>query len=513
MHRALQIPELVQLMCAEMIEYPTFPRAGALQSLYSLARVCRIFSSFALDHLWAHQSTLANILLCMSIDLWEVIGSGRQRRLQARRAIEPEDWIRFHVYAPRIKFFSFDDHHDPTHDAWSPVFEMLSAAIDAQHIFPNLRSLTWIARGPNSWFSNVHLLLSPRIKTLLLGVLETPAHLALLPTLPKRCPLLVSLTLTTVPHLYVNCRPRSLMVCGMMFLEQLTVESIDQSAFEHLSRLQTLKSLTIRSTPDFVPSRAAADARKFRNLCDLTLRQVSHEFLTTLIEMNDVWSFVRLIAYITSIPIAAETARLYALIGHNCDSTTLRTLTINAPSPDPFHLDLIVRGIVTFDALRPLLAFKALRDVSLAPLGGFSLDDTGIEALAKAWPQISTLRLSGSRYLGPPSRVTLGGIEAIARHCPRLMYLAMPFDASVVPSEGAVITNDELQWLDVEDAVLVDPAAVAAYLIALLPKLEAIVTSREREVAEDVRERADRLHNLWKEVEQLHPVARLDGDG
>ncbi|KAF7374264.1 hypothetical protein MSAN_00309400 [Mycena sanguinolenta] len=475
MHRALQIPELVQLVCAKL--YPRFPRASALQSLYSLAQVCRIFSAFALDCLWARQDTLVNILLCMPADLWEVNGSGRQRRLRARRAIEPADWTRFHVYAHRIKSFSFSDHDDPTHDAWSPVFEMLSAAIDTQHIFPNLQALMWIVRGSNSWFCQVRLLLCPRIKTLMLGVLETPAHLALLPTLPKRCPLLVSVTLTTVPQFHVNCRPRSLMVCGMIFLERLTVASIDQSAFEHLSQLPTLKSLTLQNTPNFFPSRAA-DSSRFPKLCTLTLRQISHDFLTAFIEMNDVWSFVQLTAYMTSTPTATATARLYALIGAKCDPTILSTLTLAVPdsSPEFLPVDLLARGIHVF----------------LVPVGGFSLDDTSIETLAKAWPQICTLRLSGSRYRGPPSRVTLGGLSAVARHCPRLMYLATPFDASVVPDEGAVLANAELQWLDVEDAVL----------------LEVIDTSRQGEVAEEVRERADHLHALWKEVEKLHPTAR-----
>jgi hypothetical protein len=47
------------------------------QNLCSLALVCRIFSEPALDHLWMQQTTLANILLCMAGDLWEVVGSGR----------------------------------------------------------------------------------------------------------------------------------------------------------------------------------------------------------------------------------------------------------------------------------------------------------------------------------------------------------------------------------------------------------------------------------------------------
>ncbi|KAF7353343.1 hypothetical protein MSAN_01522600 [Mycena sanguinolenta] len=224
------------------------PRPRVRESLYSLAQVCRIFSDPALDLLWARQNTLGNILLCMPMDLWQVTGAGRRRFFRARRAIEPQDWVRFHVYAPRIRFLSLSNFRfDVAEDTWSPVFEMLSAAIDTPHIFPNLRMIWWSVTDP--WFSYVHLFLCPTIKSLVLRGLKTPAHLALLPTLPQRCPLVTSITLRMAPQLQVSCHPRSLMVCGMMFLEKLDIGSIDQNAFEHLSRLATLKTLIIDSPP------------------------------------------------------------------------------------------------------------------------------------------------------------------------------------------------------------------------------------------------------------------------
>ncbi|KAF7353346.1 hypothetical protein MSAN_01522900 [Mycena sanguinolenta] len=420
---------------------------------------------------------------------------------RARRAIEPEDWTRFHEYAPRIKFFSTSGfgYEVGAQDTWLPVFEVLSAAIETPHIFPNLQTLWWLVAGP--WFPYARLFLCPRMKSLVLGHLKTPAHFALLPTLPRWCPLLTSVTLRTAQQLYMNCRPCSLMVCRMAFLEKLDVDNIDQNAFEHISQLETLKSLAVKRAPDFTPSRPAADVHRFPNLRELTLSKVSLEFLTAFIEMNEFWSFERLDAYMTSTPIAAETARLYALIGTKCDPTTLTTLTLRASSTrGSLSVDLLARGIVTFDAICPLLRMKSLQQVSLAPPGGFSLDDSGIEAVARAWPDILTLDLPGSEYRGPPPRVTLSGIRAFARHCPRLVVLSTPFDASVVPDEDVVLPHEALRLLIVEDAVLVDPAVVAEYLGAMFPKLEAIGTAIRREVVEDVRERADRLHALWKEV-------------
>lgn len=58
-----------------------------------------------------------------------------------------------------------------------------------------------------------------------------------------------------------------------------------------------------------------------------------------------------------------------------------------------------------------------------------------------------------------------------------------------------------------DDAVLVDPASVAAYLSALFPDLQAIIT-RGDDMTEDVRERADQLDALWGEVGILHPTVQ-----
>jgi hypothetical protein len=103
--------------------------------------------------------------------------------------------------------------------------------------------------------------------------------------------------------------------------------------------------------------------------------------------------------------------------------------------------------------------------------------------------------------------VTLRGIRQLVRHCPRLKALKISFDASVVP-DGILSTEEKsgLAWFDVDDAVLVDPASVAAYLFALFPGLKALMWSRRHEMAEDVRERVDQLDALWGEVEELHPT-------
>ncbi|KAJ6529834.1 hypothetical protein B0H19DRAFT_1193348 [Mycena capillaripes] len=504
MHRALEILEMVEMICGEVHRTPS-----SHSTLCSLARVCRLFSKAALDFLWKHQFMMANILACMPTDLWEVVGSGRSRFVRARRAIRPEDWVRFQIYAHRVRVLIMSDHFcDSTTDTWSPVFEMLGTSLPMEHLFPNLHTLIWrVNRQP--WFSHVDLLLCPRIDSLSLGTVCLLTHLALLLTLPTRCPLVTSVKVRTGPELHAQWPLLSTMVCKLTRLAELDVANVDQHAFEHLSQLSTLRSLTIQHEPEFAPPQRKPDVHFFTRLRGLTLEDVSHNFLEAFISMDDAWCFVNVTAYITSTPTAAETARLYAGFATKCDPSTLECLTLDGTS-GVHVLDHSAGLVVPFDALRPLLPFHALRDVSLLPPAGFSLDDASLESLAHAWPRICSLHLPGSGYRAPPSRVTLGGLRTLARLCRELTFLEISFDASVVPDTNDVLPEAEqgcLLWLDVDDAVLVDPVPVAAYLFAVFPKLEGIEVARQDEVGEDVWEHAARLHELWRQVERLHPTA------
>jgi hypothetical protein len=189
-------------------------------------------------------------------------------------------------------------------------------------------------------------------------------------------------------------------------------------------------------------------------------------------DMNDLWSFVRLNAFITPTPTAAETSRLYALIAAKCEPTTLGSLTLHAySSTTPLPVDLLAGAAITFDMLRPLFAFHAISVVSLEPPAGVSLDDASIEALSRRWPNLRSLHLLGAGYRAPPSRVTLR-IRELVRHCPQLKAFKISFDASVVP-DGILLTDEKsgLAWFDVDDAVLVDQVC-RSVSVCPLPRLE-----------------------------------------
>jgi hypothetical protein len=64
MNRCFGIRELVELFCSPLTRS---------QDLISFARACKSFLEPGLDNLWKEQSTLANLLLCMPSDLFNVL--------------------------------------------------------------------------------------------------------------------------------------------------------------------------------------------------------------------------------------------------------------------------------------------------------------------------------------------------------------------------------------------------------------------------------------------------------
>ncbi|KAJ7682015.1 hypothetical protein DFH06DRAFT_285473 [Mycena polygramma] len=72
MHRSLQIPEVIAMICSQLKPIPWIREAGE-RDLAVLARTCTFFHDAGLDALWSHQDTLMNLVRCMPADLWKVL--------------------------------------------------------------------------------------------------------------------------------------------------------------------------------------------------------------------------------------------------------------------------------------------------------------------------------------------------------------------------------------------------------------------------------------------------------
>lgn len=78
MHPALCIPEIVEIVCAELEELDPW----AQKDFAALARTCKAFQEPALDILWRKQDTLAHLVKCLPSDMWEEISPEKSDRVE-----------------------------------------------------------------------------------------------------------------------------------------------------------------------------------------------------------------------------------------------------------------------------------------------------------------------------------------------------------------------------------------------------------------------------------------------
>lgn len=90
-----------------------------------------------------------------------------------------------------------------------------------------------------------------------------------------------------------------------------------------------------------------------------------------------------------------------------------------------------------FTSIQPLLKIRQMVRFEVAANAPFSLSDTDVAALARAWPDLEALEvrlyhdtLQGSALL-PERCPTLRSLVALARHCPRFGALRIPFRAHI----------------------------------------------------------------------------------
>jgi hypothetical protein len=141
--------------------------------------------------------------------------------------------------------------------------------------------------------------------------------------------------------------------------------------------------------------------------------------------------------------------------------------------------------------LSHLLCFSNLREVAIYVCGVFLLDDAAVWDMARAWPNLTTLALTHPQGVSVYPIMTLAGLRALATHCPKLVSIALTFDAAIVPpsSDEQPVLQEKLSDLRVAFSPISSPASVGRFLAGIFPNIEQIHSfSRSR---------------LWKEVQNV----------
>ncbi|KAJ7751010.1 hypothetical protein B0H14DRAFT_2981682 [Mycena olivaceomarginata] len=498
MHRSLHILEIVTMISHE-IDHKT---------LSSFARACRMFRDPALDVLWMHQNTLMNLLRCMPEGIWDE--SDEEGDWTLHRPILPADWERPLFYACRVKSFHYDDRFRSPRFLTSPDFlESLRLCFSGPHIFPNIKKLSWYSYH-ESTFPHVRLFLGPRLENLGLSVLQSTAHLSLLPVIAVECPLLTDVGVECSYELDGQGSVSTL-VLGLHRLELLFLPCLDNAAVEHVARLPSLTSLTLENQSALVPF------PEYFSSNDILFPRLSSLNITE----NDVNAVVPLLTLLTHAPIVELTIDIrisprQRTLRNVTLHTSLGKLTIGrgwgrGSDTPPTSAD-IATYLIHSPQFLPLLTFTNLTEVFLTPAVGFDLDDMAVADLAQAV------------YLNLPSRITLAGLLPFAQHCPHLSHLKLPLDASAAPKwpqghkAGTTrVRQSRLRGLDVLRSQIENPVLVAGFLSSVFPRLRWVFTDQDPRLQYEPEALAEHveaitLHTQWKTVQAALPVRRKARD-
>ncbi|KAJ7495451.1 hypothetical protein FB451DRAFT_1478249 [Mycena latifolia] len=493
MHRALQSPETVEMICSKLTPLET--------NLVSLMRTARIFQEPALNALWSRQTTFAHILRCMPADLWNrpvIVGS--VNCLNVARPITPRDWERPLFYLHRVKSLICSTTDVPSEQ----LFEILSLCLPADHFFPNLATLSWTWLRP-SLFPHVRTLLGPKITRLEIDITFTIPHLTLIATLPLKCPNLTDVAIfsDSIPpdlsagmHLANNI---SLCIRAMKRIERLYVKHLDRAAFEYLATVPTLKSLTVLA--EFTPPTRPSPPWPLTNILFPSLKQLNLSPRTT--QSAIAWFKTMSHSPLAEIDIEFTAPITVSVISALCDTISeqfprwsLSSLEVHGPrANEDEHLasaspsEYLTKNCV----LENLFGFGNLVTVYLVVNGGFDLDNGMILQMARAWPALRSLSLSPTCPTHVVRRVTLAGLCALADHCPHLTSLELEINALVIPAADRAARNRAAH-----------SSAVAGFIFDIFPALSDISAMHEYDLNAVGEPNVDVLtfRRRWKAVEE-----------
>ncbi|KAJ7696846.1 hypothetical protein B0H16DRAFT_835406 [Mycena metata] len=474
MHRALQIPEMVDLICSQVSPDED---SASTRVLARLARTAKIFLDPALNSLWSSLCSFLPFLGCMPADLWCLpVQTGDIYRLNLVRPIVPADWDRPLFYLNRGK--SLEATLEPEFPC-EEVFAALCMSLPTEHFFPNLRRLDWIYMS-FSVFPYLRTLLSPRLTRLGLHLTTTVSHLSLVPTIAHRCPYLTEVTITcqsVPPPFHSQLRTSvSLLVRGLQHIEKLDITDLDEHAFMHLGSLPTFKSLVLENFID-IPSFRYDHSDGFPALTNLELWPNTLKDGTSCIMSLTPNRLKTLAITVECESTFPEVAALFRAIADNIPHTGLTYLEIeinDSRDDDGILPSALPDGVIEHDLLRRTLChFGHLTYAELQIPGALEITDVLVLELARAWPDVEQLHLNNHRFSTRCS-VTLNALRALAEHCPKLTTLGLQLDARVIPRAQNSVMQTNLRSLYVGFSPILDPPGVGGFLFGTFPALTEI---------------------------------------
>ncbi|KIM81022.1 hypothetical protein PILCRDRAFT_89306 [Piloderma croceum F 1598] len=484
MHACLSIPEILTIICNQLVSNDELDvKNQDLASLTALARTSHIFSELALNALWYGLPNLAPLLLCMPSDLLDRQPGGG-KRLFLRRSIVSTDWSRFDYHAKRVRSLGFlhrSEARQITPD--SEVLRAIRLSRPLAQLCPNLRHLNWSYVGYNDVqaLEHIYSLIGPEICRLFLeiGKLDL-AETSLIRSIPVICPRITHLSICVYyrDHPEKSDHFREMIwetVCCYELVDFWSDLPVSQRALLHLAGMPALRKLALEVSGSDAFISLSLPQCPFPALRDLDLTgKMAPAFLEAL--PSCMIEAIR----INSIPTIDDVdfmARFFQVLHERCSRQSLSRIGVyfGTNFMQPYH-----PGIDLADMLQPLLSFVNLQDITISIHHLFRLDNNFVEAAAKSWPRLRSLKLGIDGYdhrsmWGGRSNITLIGLASLARHCPDLTSLAIVIDATVVDHVLDIpVSNTKLDVLHLGNSIIENPTSVAACLSRIFPCLTSI---------------------------------------
>jgi hypothetical protein len=161
--------------------------------------------------------------------------------------------------------------------------------------------------------------------------------------------------------------------------------------------------------------------------------------------------------------------------------------------------------LVSGEDLKSLFHFRNLVVVSLSHTGGVDLYDEVALSMARAWPRLESLSLPSDEKYRISPRLTLEGVYAFAKYCPCLQFLAILFDATIVPElkigSKRRVPQERLIKLNVAySSISTKRRRVAKFLGTIFPCLEGIRTMYQEHPQSRADAQVVASHQAWMKV-------------
>ncbi|KII90924.1 hypothetical protein PLICRDRAFT_174277 [Plicaturopsis crispa FD-325 SS-3] len=492
MHPCLRIIDILDVI----FFYVQRPDGGS-RDLGRLATVCKAFEDPALDLLWHTQDSLKPLLKTLGPDIWEewYEDEADEGTMSLSGAtISSDAWKRLKTYADRVRTLvlqgmsviqPFDE-------------ESLQTLLGIPEVFPLMSHLRTLEVGHNRHTSATSFSIHPLSSFILLFMGPSLKRLSfefamdsmLLHAMADRCPGLSELM---IPFCRIDGPSSTAIRRGWLTLTHLYCGCITFDGLIAISTLPSLRHLDLEF--DFEWPETARYSHLLSSFAETNTPVLQFQSLTSIdVVLEQIADLSQLVdfasmEYLGDICIntitedsngsGAEWAAFFEVLGRRCSHAAPSRINIEvwegsdigAPAPPQDQCT-----ILNFRALRPLLSFHGLRVFRCDVVYGYDIEDADLERMAISWPLLNEFALAPAYGWVIPSRITLLGLAALARHCPTLSALGLVVDLldveTVLSPPWDIVPNTSLVSLCLGNSpVSSNTLAVAVSLSRLMPNV------------------------------------------